>query len=564
MHEVFSNPLGPEWMATRFESQALASVPSDNGLLPQAGPSFAAHLDKAMQTERHEPPKMEPKATRHSHSRREARPSAKPASAAPGGTVQAPAAPVVADPQAPQDPLALSLDPSSGNFAQASANVTASQSQAQPLSQPQPVKLPEQKQDVANTKPQQAGASSQPPVAQPQPAVASQVSTGNQDQQAPAAKPDAQIQAARMLAAAEAVATKLPPALSSVDSGQRGNGSQGASAPETAADLQRQAASKHLPEAPRQAPKAPADSSLASSKQDATPQTANAQATAGEDAMLINAAAASDASKTGVVLGKASPTPSSGAGPTIPPSASVSVAAATPVEQPASAGQGGGNSDASSRGANPRTPGQDVSGARVQATLNSEGFNLHDLAPAAALTASTRASDGASSKTASPLPSASSASQEQALAAWQDVNSQIGRIVNAAALYQVAAGVEMRLQVRSDVLGPVEIRAALNGDKLGAAIGVQNAEAHTALANQLPALQQSLANHNVQVEHLSVFNGATGGNMGSGSGESNERFAAPPRPPFTRLASVDAVHAANSKSETVPLESGFWRLSVRA
>jgi len=115
------------------------------------------------------------------------------------------------------------------------------------------------------------------------------------------------------------------------------------------------------------------------------------------------------------------------------------------------------------------------------------------------------------------------AAQEKAFAAWQSVSAQIGRIVNTATLSALQNGTEMRVQLRTDAYGPMDIRATMEGGKVGAAIGVESAEAHNALLSQLPALQQSLNERQVQLDQISVVSsyGQSGTEFGTGSGKQN-------------------------------------------
>jgi flagellar hook-length control protein FliK len=152
------------------------------------------------------------------------------------------------------------------------------------------------------------------------------------------------------------------------------------------------------------------------------------------------------------------------------------------------------------------------------------------VAPAAvhAIAAATLQSNGgfdtASFKTPEAVPqNFNTAAQEKAFAAWQSVSDQVGRVVNTAALNALQNGTEMRVQLRTDAFGPMDIRATLEGGKIGAAIGVESAEAHNALLGQLPALQQSLNERQVQLDQISVVSnyGQSATDLGTGSGKQN-------------------------------------------
>jgi trimeric autotransporter adhesin len=132
--------------------------------------------------------------------------------------------------------------------------------------------------------------------------------------------------------------------------------------------------------------------------------------------------------------------------------------------------------------------------------------------------------DDASSKAPAPVPqNLNSAAQEKAFAAWQSVSEQVGRVVNTATLNALQNGTEMRVQLRTDAFGSMDIRATLEGGKVGAAIGVESAEAHNALLGQLPALQQSLNERQVQLDQISVVSSHQQSvtDFGTGSGKQN-------------------------------------------
>jgi flagellar hook-length control protein FliK len=230
-----------------------------------------------------------------------------------------------------------------------------------------------------------------------------------------------------------------------------------------------------------------------------------------------------------------------------------------------------GQGDPASRDAG--TPGHDSDPETVMPTMAragaplpiAEGIGLHQAMPAAPEAGSPKGSNGSPDQTELPLPSASPRAQEQAFTAWQNATAQLGRIVHAASLYQDMSRAELRVQFRTDSLGTLELRAVLDGDRLGATIGVQNAQAHQALLTQLPALEQSLVHQNLRVEHLAVLNGPADGAMHSNAQEQHqpEGFKSSPSR-AGRWGAEGAVEAASSKAEVAPLEANARRLSVRA
>jgi flagellar hook-length control protein FliK len=90
-------------------------------------------------------------------------------------------------------------------------------------------------------------------------------------------------------------------------------------------------------------------------------------------------------------------------------------------------------------------------------------------------------------------------------------------------LVQSAQQAEMRVGVQPEGLGPIEIRATMHGEELGAAISAQQPETRQWLVNHLGELAYNLDSQNVRVSQLSVSAPSGGGSLSpdlsqSGSG----------------------------------------------
>ncbi len=189
--------------------------------------------------------------------------------------------------------------------------------------------------------------------------------------------------------------------------------------------------------------------------------------------------------------------------------------------------------DASTQGSASQGSNGSKSSGDAAEFLPSSAFNgdaVDGVAPAAvhavaqATLQSNTGFDNASSKTPEAVPqNPNSAAQEKAFAAWQDVSAQMGRVVNAATLNALQNGTEMRVQLRTDTFGSMDIRATLEGGKVAATIGVENADTHSVLLSQLPALQQSLNERQVPLDQISVVSsyGQSATDFGTGSGKQN-------------------------------------------
>ena len=92
-------------------------------------------------------------------------------------------------------------------------------------------------------------------------------------------------------------------------------------------------------------------------------------------------------------------------------------------------------------------------------------------------------------------------------------------------LVQSAQQAEMRVGIQPEDLGPIEIRATMRGEELGAAISAQQPETRQWLVNHLGELAYNLDSQNVRVSQLSVSAPSAGGSLSpdlSQSGSGNQ------------------------------------------
>ena len=140
-------------------------------------------------------------------------------------------------------------------------------------------------------------------------------------------------------------------------------------------------------------------------------------------------------------------------------------------------------------------------------------------------------------------------------------------LVNAAGLIQNGGKVEMRVDLMTDALGAVQLHAVMQDGRLGASIGVENHDAHTLLTSELPALQQSLMDKNVQIEHLSVLDSSfAGGGQTAGEGSHAGGQASDQQAPaiWRAWSGQDAPRPGTTGIANENLTMGDGRLSVRA
>jgi len=147
---------------------------------------------------------------------------------------------------------------------------------------------------------------------------------------------------------------------------------------------------------------------------------------------------------------------------------------------------------------------------------------------------------------------------------WGEVRMPHDRPVDVAQLIERAGRSEMRIELRTDALGVMAIRAVLKENQLGAAIGVERPDAQAILVSELPRLEQNLADRNVRLEHVEVFQGMSGG----GPGEGGNHQANPSQTHHHRwVPSAPNANTVSADSLISPepdfADASFARLSVR-
>jgi Flagellar hook-length control protein FliK len=104
------------------------------------------------------------------------------------------------------------------------------------------------------------------------------------------------------------------------------------------------------------------------------------------------------------------------------------------------------------------------------------------------------------------------------IGAWEGHLQNSSQLVREAELIAHPGSVEMRVELRTEDLGTMELRAIMHENRLGAAIGVGTLDAKTALATELPGLQRALMEKNVHLDSISIFSASSGGATGHESG----------------------------------------------
>jgi flagellar hook-length control protein FliK len=139
------------------------------------------------------------------------------------------------------------------------------------------------------------------------------------------------------------------------------------------------------------------------------------------------------------------------------------------------------------------------------------------------------------------------------------------RLVDSAKLVEAAGRSEMRIAMDTERLGPVEVRAHMVGDQVGAAITVEKRDAHSILAVELPALQQALSDKQLRVEQVTLLHaslGSAAGDAGASQRQDQRSGAHTSTTPWSGGSGGFAQAASNMPQSGIFDSKG--RLSVHA
>src|SRR5579885_2334815 len=236
----------------------------------------------------------------------------------------------------------------------------------------------------------------------------------------------------------------------------------------------------------------------------------------------------------------------------------------------ANSGTGHAMADDSHKQADTSSKGPASGGAGPLASNSHSDGTAASTAFAASLADHTDASGNAASPQPNTPAAASSHTPANAnsLAGWDAVSAQAGRVINSATFSQARDQIEMKVAIHTDALGSLELHTVLKGDRLGAAINVQNPETHLLLASELPALHQALSNQNLRLDQVSILNNFThgghpGAQGGSGSRPGNSPYhSGPSWQPGSPQGDIEP--GLTPELEVFESETRVGRLSVRA
>lgn len=159
----------------------------------------------------------------------------------------------------------------------------------------------------------------------------------------------------------------------------------------------------------------------------------------------------------------------------------------------------------------------------IDAASAGPGAAVISMADAAGAGAATRAPAEPHKAGADTGPGANTGTALQQSLATPGADGTIS-VISAARTMDHSGGTEVRIEMQSDSLGSVELRAHVSGNQIGASIAVEHHDAEVMLSTELPALHSALIEKNIRVDTLVVSQGAhasMGGGPGGEPGQKN-------------------------------------------
>jgi hypothetical protein len=132
--------------------------------------------------------------------------------------------------------------------------------------------------------------------------------------------------------------------------------------------------------------------------------------------------------------------------------------------------------------------------------------------------------------------------------------------VHAARIIQSDADSQMRVEMRSQALGEIEIHASVSGREVQLAVSADRGDLHSVLAPELPSLQHALEQHGLRLEHVRTYtpNHSSGAaaDFFSGSGGREQRFHRP-------NARLPATYESQQEPEAPASDNAITRVNIR-
>ena len=151
-------------------------------------------------------------------------------------------------------------------------------------------------------------------------------------------------------------------------------------------------------------------------------------------------------------------------------------------------------------------------------------------------------------------------------AAAEIEHTRPGQIVSSARLLDQLKRVEMQIAFRTEVFGSVQLRTMIRNGQIGATIGVEKGEAQALLTSELPALERALAQRDLRVDEISIFQQSAAGDTGFSHGSEARPDTDPQRRQQAAAWSLEAEFEDSTELlvELYGATGSPTRLSVRA
>jgi hypothetical protein len=238
------------------------------------------------------------------------------------------------------------------------------------------------------------------------------------------------------------------------------------------------------------------------------------------------------------------------------------------VSQPAT-GQNTRNATSSSGGPSPQPTARNVeSGAAgAQPTVPQAGAAQAGVpqagAPQAAAPASPAAANPQLAPPTQPALNADALSKAGGLPATAasgapSAGSQVAQTLGAGALGPVQLAqllnrvgqTEMRVEMNTSAFGSVQVRTVIHANDVGLVIGSEKGDLRTLLANDMPAITNTLQQQNLRLNSVSYMQGFAFSNNSSGGGDAQQQsfvpMRTPPNPGPAKAAPDDSMASATS------------------
>jgi hypothetical protein len=133
--------------------------------------------------------------------------------------------------------------------------------------------------------------------------------------------------------------------------------------------------------------------------------------------------------------------------------------------------------------------------------------------------------------------------------------------VSSARLTQQAGSAEMQVKLRTESLGPIDVRTIVRGSDIGASIRVEGRETQMIMSNEISRLEQALSERSLRVQRLDVLQGSVSGGQSSGTGPGS--YQGDPSRPRQGSANYTGIGTYPTLPETQPVyEEGSLGLST--